>query len=240
MNGRPGLVPRLGREPRHAVVVLSGGLDSTVVAYRLHAGGARLTLLSVDYGQRHRDRELDCARRTAGRLPAVHRVVDLSSVAAMMRGSALTDPDVAVPDGHYTDTSMRATVVAHRNALLLDVAVAQAVVVGADAVAFGAHAGDHPVYPDCRPAFVAAYQSMVLLANDGFLADGFAVLAPLLRMSKAEIVAAGARLGVPFADTWSCYRGRLVHCGRCGTCVERREAFTLAGVPDPTEYAGVG
>jgi 7-cyano-7-deazaguanine synthase len=222
--------------PDHVVLILSGGLDSTVLAYRLRAGGSRLTMLSFNYGQRH-SRELEYARRTATRLPGVHRVVDLSAISGLLPGSALTDGTTSVPDGHYGDLSMRATVVPHRNAIMLDIAVAQAVAVKADAVAFGAHAGDHPIYPDCRPVFLSAYRRMVLLANEGFLADQFTVLAPFIDLSKADIVTIGAALDVPFEDTWSCYRGGTSHCGTCGTCVERREAFELAGVPDPTEYA---
>jgi 7-cyano-7-deazaguanine synthase len=132
---------------------------------------------------------------------------------------------------------MRATVVANRNAIFVDVAVGVAVAEGADAVAIGVHAGDHAIYPDCRPAFVDAAERLARVANEGFAADGFRVLAPFVEWSKADIVRRGAELGVPFADTWSCYRGRDVHCGTCGTCVERREAFALAGVPDPTRYA---
>ncbi len=222
--------------PGHVVLILSGGLDSTVLGYRLRAGGSRLTMLSFDYGQRHR-RELEYARRTAATLTGAHRVVDLSAVCGVLAGCSLTDAAVDVPDGHYTDASMRATVVPNRNAIMLDVAVAQAVAAGADAVAFGAHAGDHPVYPDCRPAFLGAYRRMVLLANEGFLVPRFAVLAPFIGLSKADIVTIGAELGVPFAETWSCYKGEQRHCGTCGTCVERREAFGVAGVADPTLYA---
>lgn len=230
--------PELARTPAHAVVVVSGGLDSTVLAYWLHARGTRLTALSVDYGQRHRV-ELDHARATAQRLGAGHHTADLTTVGRLLGGSALTDPAVPVPDGHYTDRSMRVTIVPNRNALLLDIAVGLAISVGADAVAFGAHAGDHPVYPDCRPAFVRAYQRAVALANEGMLAGGFEILAPFLALTKTDIVALGAQLGVPFESTWSCYRGFDRHCGTCGTCVERAEAFALAGVPDPTEYSAV-
>ncbi|MGH3833990.1 MAG: 7-cyano-7-deazaguanine synthase QueC [Pseudonocardiaceae bacterium] len=222
--------------PEHVVLILSGGLDSTVLGYRLRADGARLTMLSFDYGQRHRC-ELEYARRTAVTLTGPHRVIDLSALSSMLAGSSLTDTTVDVPDGHYTDLSMRVTVVPNRNAIMLDVAVAQAVAVQADAVAFGAHAGDHPIYPDCRPVFLDAYRRMVLLANEGFLAPRFTVLAPFLALSKADIVRFGADLGVPFADTWSCYKGDERHCGTCGTCVERREAFQVARVADPTEYA---
>lgn len=222
--------------PEHVVLILSGGLDSTVLGYRLRADGTRLTMLSFDYGQRHRC-ELGYARRTAAKLTGAHRVIDLSALSSMLAGSSLTDAAVEVPDGHYTDLSMRMTVVPNRNAIMLDVAVAQAVAVQAGAVAFGAHAGDHPIYPDCRPVFLDAYRRMVLLANEGFLAPQFTVLAPFLGLSKADVVRIGADLGVPFVETWSCYKGGERHCGRCGTCVERREAFQVAGVSDPTEYA---
>lgn len=218
-----------------AVVIISGGLDSTTLVYHLRALGTDVRLLSFDYGQRH-GRELDFARETALDLRLCHQVVDLRPVGALLGGSALTDPGVAVPDGHYTDESMQATVVPNRNALMLDIAVAVAVADGADAVAFGAHGGDHVIYPDCRPEFVEAFTVSARLANDGYLPAGFRVLAPFLHLAKADIVQLGAGYGVPFERTWSCYRGAARHCGRCGTCSERREAFQLAQVPDPTVY----
>lgn len=219
----------------HAVVSISGGVDSTILAYWLVHHSVRLELLSFDYGQRHHV-ELQYARRTAERLGMDYQVIGFSGLAAALGGSALTDRAVGVPDGHYTDASMRATVVPNRNAIMLDVAVAVAIARGADAVAYGAHAGDHPIYPDCRPTFVDTYQRMVATANEGFLPQGFEVIAPFLQLSKAQIVSLGAHLGVPFAATWSCYRGADRHCGTCGTCVERREAFAIAGVADPTVY----
>jgi 7-cyano-7-deazaguanine synthase len=221
-----------------AVVAVSGGLDSVTLAHDLAAQGHDLTVVSFDYGQRH-VRELACAEACAARLGASYHPVDLRSVGRLLSGSALTDATVAVPDGHYTDASMKATVVPNRNAILLSVATGLAVAVGADVVATGVHAGDHPIYPDCRPAFIAAFEDMARVANEGFAADGFRVVAPYLTRSKVDIVARGAELGVPFAETWSCYRGGDVHCGRCGTCVERIEAFALAGVADPTPYAAV-
>ncbi len=221
--------------PGTAIVIASGGLDSTTLIYHLQAQGTQLRLLSFDYGQLHR-RELDCARQIARVLGIPQHLVDLRPVGTLLTGSALTDPGVAVPDGHYTDESMRATVVPNRNALMLDVAVAVAVSTGCDAVAFGAHSGDHAIYPDCRPEFVDAFTTSARIANEGFIAGEFRVLAPFLRWSKADIVGAGARYGVPFERTWSCYRGGARHCGTCGTCTERREAFQLAGVADPTCY----
>jgi 7-cyano-7-deazaguanine synthase len=228
--------PEVAASPRHAVVVASGGIDSTTLAYWLAAQGAALTLISYDYGQRH-SVELDFAAAVARALRAPHHVVDLSDLGSVLTGSALTEEAVGVPDGHYTAASMRATVVPNRNAIMLDVAVGAAIAAGADAVAYGAHAGDHAIYPDCRAEFLDAYARMAAVGNAGFLPDGFQVLAPLMAMSKADIVAVADELAVPLADTWSCYRGGRRHCGTCGTCVERREAFVLAGVPDPTRYA---
>lgn len=225
----------MGIPPGHVVLVASGGLDSTTLAHLLHSCGAQLTLLAVDYGQRHRV-ELDFAERTASRLNANFEQVDLSGLARLLGGSALTDTTVDVPNGHYTNARMAGTVVPNRNTLMLDMAVGLAVSRGAKAVAFGAHAGDHPVYPDCRPAFVEAFARTARIANEGFIDPQFQVLAPFLAKKKAEIVAIGAGLGVPFEETWSCYRGQEAHCGLCGTCSERREAFVLAGVQDPTTY----
>jgi 7-cyano-7-deazaguanine synthase len=219
--------------------VASGGLDSSVLVHHLRDDGWRLRIVSFDYGQRHAV-ELEHARRLAASIDARHDVVDLRAVGALLSGSALTDPGVEVPDGHYTDESMRATVVANRNAIFTMIATGVAVADGAHAVALGIHAGDHTVYPDCRPAFVAAAEHLARVANEGFVPHDFTVLAPFLGWSKADIVRRGAELGVPFDETWSCYKGGLTHCGTCGTCVERREAFERAGVADPTAYGAVG
>lgn len=228
---------RGGDQPtrRLAVAIVSGGVDSTVLAHHLLDEGWALRLVSFDYGQRHRV-ELDRARGLGALLGAPHTVVDLSAAVSLLAGSALTDAAVDVPDGHYTDESMRSTVVPNRNAIFLAFGVADAVSSGASAVALGVHAGDHPVYPDCRPAFVDAAQHIARVGNEGFLTPDFRVLAPFVEWSKADIVCRGSELGVDFTQTWSCYRGGVRHCGTCGTCVERREAFALAGVDDPTEY----
>jgi 7-cyano-7-deazaguanine synthase len=219
----------------NVVALVSGGLDSVTLAYWLHRQGVSLTLLSFDYGQRHY-RELDAARRVADLIGADHEVADLRDLGRLLRGSALTEPEIDVPDGYYTDSTMKVTVVPNRNAIFLEVATGLAVARGADTVAFAAHAGDHPVYPDCRPEFVQAFNSLAQLANDGFAVPGFRVVAPFIALDKSDIVHVGAALGVPFETTWSCYRGGAVHCGRCGTCSERQEAFAVAGIPDPTSY----
>jgi 7-cyano-7-deazaguanine synthase len=217
--------------PVNIVAVVSGGMDSVTMAHRLATEGHRLTLLSFDYGQRH-VRELDCARSCAECLNVGWHRIDLRSITALLAGSALTDLTVDIPNGHYTAESMRSTVVPNRNMMMLAIAGAVAVVEGAGAVAVAVHDGDHVIYPDCRSPFIAAMTLALRLGNDHQLD----VVAPYLGHTKAGIVADGERLGVPWSNTWSCYRGGEVHCGTCGTCVERREAFLVAGVDDPTSY----
>jgi 7-cyano-7-deazaguanine synthase len=220
---------------RRAVAVVSGGLDSTTMAYLLRSQGYALDAISFDYGQRHR-KELSFAEQMAADLDATWTLIDLhaAGLTSVLSGSALTDDAVTVPDGHYADESMRITVVPNRNAIMLSIACALAVTREAGAVGFGAHTGDHFIYPDCRPAFVRAFESMVNLAVEGFAS--IEILTPFLAMSKTDIVTLGADLAVPFERTWSCYKGGELHCGTCGTCYERREAFALAHVPDPTVY----
>jgi len=152
----------------------------------------------------------------------------------MLGGSALTD-DIAVPDGHYAEETMKITVVPNRNAIMLTIAFGLASAQGADAVAAAVHGGDHFIYPDCRPAFIEAFQTMQNCALDG--QSTIKLYTPFVTISKADIVSIGKELVVPFEKTWSCYKGGATHCGRCGTCVERIEAFHLAHVDDPTKYA---
>lgn len=220
-----------------AVAVVSGGMDSVTLAYHLADTGYDLVLCSVDYGQRHA-KELACAQGCAASLGAPWHLADLTSLRGLLGGSALTSDAVPVPEGHYAAPSMAATVVPNRNAILISVAAGLAVTVGAEVVAVGVHAGDHPIYPDCRPEFIEAMDAALVLATDGYAKPGFHLIAPFVRSTKADIARIGDALGVPWAETWSCYAGGAVHCGRCGTCVERREAFDLAGVDDPTEYEG--
>jgi 7-cyano-7-deazaguanine synthase len=215
------------------IVVCSGGLDSVSLAHAIHAGHDLIRLVSFDYGQRHR-KELGFAARCAARLQVPHDIVDIRAVGALLTGSALTD-DVSVPDGHYAEQTMRLTVVPNRNAIMLAIAFGIAAAAGAEAVAAAMHGGDHFIYPDCRPGFMRAFAEMQRHALEGHAE--IELLTPYLQASKADIVADGARHGTPFRETWSCYKGGELHCGRCGTCVERREAFHLAGVPDPTRYA---
>jgi 7-cyano-7-deazaguanine synthase len=217
------------------IAVVSGGLDSTTMAYWLRAQEYTVMAISFDYGQRHRT-ELAFAERMAVDLSAPWTLIDLhaAGLTSILSGSALTDETVTVPDGHYADESMQITVVPNRNAIMLSIACALAVTREAGAVAFGAHTGDHFIYPDCRPEFVRAFERMVNVAVEGLAS--IEILAPLLAMTKADIVKLGDELGVPFERTWSCYKGGALHCGACGTCFERREAFALARVADPTLY----
>lgn len=214
------------------LVICSGGLDSVTLAYKV-ADEAQLTrLVSFDYGQRHK-KEVDFARHAAERLGVPHDLVDLRAVGALLSGSALTD-DVDVPDGHYAEDNMKVTVVPNRNAIMLTVAFGIAAARHDSAVATAVHGGDHFIYPDCRPDFTQAFETMQRHALDGY-AD-VQLYTPFVHIPKADIVTEGARHNVPFDETWSCYKGGDKHCGRCGTCVERREAFHLAGIEDPTAY----
>ena len=217
-----------------AIAVVSGGLDSVTLAHLLAQGGEELHLVSFEYGQRHH-KELEFADRAASRLGARWTVIDLQAagLTSLLRGSALTDASVEVPDGHYAADTMKATIVPNRNAIMLAIACAAAESEGADVVGVAVHAGDHFIYPDCRPEFIGAFEAMERLAMDR---PSLRIEAPFLDRSKADIVRIGADLGVPFQETWSCYKGGELHCGACGTCVERREAFQLAEVPDPTTY----
>lgn len=214
-----------------SVAVFSGGLDSTVLLHHLLEGGDEVLALSVHYGQRHR-RELDHAKAIAARLGVEWRLADLSGLTPLLAGSSLTSAEVPVPHGHYTAEPMKQTVVPNRNMILLSVAAGWALSRGCHRVAYGAHAGDHTIYPDCRPEFAAAVRQALALADWRPL-DLFC---PFIGLTKAKIVSLGARLRVDFGATWSCYEGGELHCGQCGTCFERREAFELAGVPDPTVY----
>lgn len=220
------------------IALLSGGLDSTVLVAHLLDAGDEVHTVAVDYDQRHQC-ELYAARGVARHYGLPHDRVNLRHLGQLLSGSALTTPNVAVPDGHYADEAMRATVVPNRNAIMLMVAVGIAAARGFDRVATAVHAGDHPVYPDCRPEFIHAAATAAEYATSGY--GDVTVVAPFVTHDKTWIAARGAELGAPLELTWSCYKGAQemaepLHCGTCGTCTERREAFALAGVVDPTRY----
>lgn len=208
-------------------------MDSVTLAHKVAQEHELLGLVSFNYGQRHL-KELDFARACADDLGVEHIVIDISGIGRQLSGSALTD-DVAVPDGHYAEETMRITVVPNRNAIMLAIAFGIAAARGAEAVATAVHGGDHFIYPDCRPGFTEAFETMQRQALAG-VAD-VRLYTPYVHTDKAAIAAEGVRLGVDYTRSWSCYKGGEIHCGRCGTCVERREAFHMAGAEDPTTYA---
>jgi len=215
------------------IVICSGGLDSVSLAHKVAVDHTLTRLVSFDYGQRHR-KEVEFAAACARQLGVPHDIIDITSIGASLTGSALTD-DIDVPDGHYAEETMKATVVPNRNAIMLSIAFGIAAATKADAVATAVHGGDHFIYPDCRPEFIDAFETMQAHALDGYA--NVKMYTPYVNGSKADIVTDGVKYNTPFGNTWSCYKGGDVHCGRCGTCVERREAFDIAGVVDPTEYA---
>ncbi|MFD4785676.1 7-cyano-7-deazaguanine synthase [Streptomyces sp. NPDC058459] len=215
------------------VTVVSGGIDSVTMAHHLAAEGHDLQVLSVDYGQRHR-KELEFAAAVAQRLGAPYEEVDLRSLRGVMRGSSLTDPSVAVPRPDRP-VGGNPNIVPNRNAVLLSVAFALAVTVRADAVAFGVMAED--VGPsDTSPEFLRLFLEMERVATRGSLPPETELLAPLIELPKTGVVALGEKLGVPWDQTWTCFRGEDIHCGACAACGERRGAFADLGITDPTTY----
>lgn len=208
------------------IVVLSGGMDSATVLGRVKRDYPNDIVIGLgfDYGQRHR-KEIDAARAIAHHYKIPYRVVPVG----VLHGSALLSPTEVIPEGMYDAPSMKSTVVSGRN--LLFAAIAVGLAEPDDKLWFGVHAGDHPVYRDCRPEFWNGLRDIVATAYH------IGIATPMLNLSKAEIVLLGHALDVPYHLTWSCYVGAEAHCGRCGTCVERAEAFSIAGIADPTVYA---
>lgn len=218
---------------KKTIVVYSGGLDSTVLLAEMVRQGREVRALSVNYGQRHR-KEILAANEICDRLSVEHQIVNLSGLREIMQGSSQTDSSVPVPHGHYAEESMKLTVVPNRNMLLLATAATWAISLKYDTIAYGAHAGDHAIYPDCRPAFVNAFQETLALADwHKVVLEG-----PFTEMTKDQIVRMGVKAGHTelMGLSWSCYEGGDLHCGKCGTCVERKEAFELNKFLDPTKY----
>ena len=222
--------------PRKAVVLVSGGLDSaTVLAIAKHAGFA-CHALSFDYGQRHRV-EIEAAARVAAATGVVeHRTLAIDLAA--FGGSALTDPALAVPEAPTTGIPI--TYVPARNTVFLALALAHAETLGARDIFIGVNAVDYSGYPDCRPAFIEAFEALANVATrSGVEGERFAIHAPLISLGKADIIRRGVELGVDYAATVSCYQpnARGEACGRCESCRLRRAGFEAAGIPDPTRYA---
>ena len=213
------------------VVLCSGGMDSVTALHWARAHHTVVAAVSFDYGAKHNHRELPFAAEHADRLGVRHEIVHMDFVNRLF-ASDLLNSGGDIPEGHYEAASMKQTVVPFRNAVMLSIATGFAESAGAEALVIAAHGGDHAIYPDCREAFMNAMGDAMQLGTYA----GIALLRPFISLTKGKIAAEGAKLGVNFARTWSCYKGGAIHCGKCGTCVERREAFIEAGVPDPTVY----
>jgi 7-cyano-7-deazaguanine synthase len=214
------------------VVLCSGGLDSVTALHWARREHDVVAAVSFNYGAKHNAREIPFAAEHAAALSVRHEIIALDFVDRLFESHLLRSGG-AVPDGHYAAENMKQTVVPFRNAIMLSIACGFAESQHATALVIAAHTGDHTIYPDCREDFMHAMADAMRLGTYA----GVQLLRPFIAMNKAEIAAEGARLGVDFARTWSCYKGGDIHCGICGTCVERREAFAVAGLRDPTEYA---
>lgn len=214
-----------------AIVLLSGGMDSVTALYHAHAEGPVLTAVSFDYGSKHNAREISYAKWHCEKLGISHQVVKLDFFTQLFQSSLLNGGD-PIPDGHYAEANMKQTVVPFRNGIMLAIAAGIAENHGAGKLVIAAHSGDHAIYPDCRESFM---QGMATAVAEGTYAR-VRIARPFIDLDKAAIAARGHALGVNFQQTYSCYKGGEIHCGTCGTCVERREAFLLAKITDPTEY----
>lgn len=214
------------------VALVSGGMDSVAALYHARADHEVVGAMSFDYGSKHNHKEIPFAVYHCERLGVPHRSIKLSFINELF-ASDLLQSGGAVPDGHYEELTMKQTVVPFRNGIMLSIAGGFAESVGANGLVIAAHAGDHAIYPDCRETFMKAMGDAIRL---GTYAE-VQLLCPFIRLTKAQIAARGHELGVDFSTTWSCYKGKDIHCGTCGTCVERREAFQVAGLQDPTAYS---
>jgi len=215
----------------NVVVLCSGGMDSVTALHWARAHHTVAAAVSFHYGAKHNDCEIPFAAEHARALGVRHEVISLPFVDQLF-ASDLLKSGGEIPEGHYADETMKKTVVPFRNAILLSIACGFAESVGASGLVIAAHGGDHAIYPDCREDFMRAMGDAMRLGTYAQVQ----LLRPFIALTKGQIAAESARLGVDLGRTWSCYKGGARHCGRCGTCVERREAFAEAGLPDPTVY----
>ncbi|MDE5887659.1 MAG: 7-cyano-7-deazaguanine synthase QueC [Muribaculaceae bacterium] len=214
---------------KDSVIILSGGMDSVTL---LHYKKDNIALaVSFDYGSNHNAREIECACYQCNLLGIEHLVIPLEFMGKFFKSSLLEGAD-SIPEGNYDDENMKSTVVPFRNGVMLSVACGLAESRGLKHVIMANHGGDHSIYPDCRPEFVRAMSDAMKFGTY----DGITLEGAFTNITKGDIAAIGKRLGVDYSHTYSCYKGREKHCGKCGTCVERREAMALAGIDDPTIY----
>lgn len=222
--------PKQSAQPK-AVVIYSGGMDSFTVLHLAKQQGFDVHALSFDYGQRH-NKELEVAASVCQQENIPHKVVDITAINQLLQGSSLTSKDIDIPTGDYADANMKSTVVPNRNMILLSLAIGYAVSLKADKVFYGAHSGDHDIYPDCRPEFVDAMNGVSALANY----EPIEIVSPFLHDSKLTILKTGLEMGLDYANTWTCYQGLEKACGKCGSCIERLSAFAAMGLTDPIAY----
>lgn len=214
---------------KDSAIIVSGGMDSITL---LHEYKDEIALaITFDYGSNHAKKEIAFAKEHCAALNIEHLVIPLGFIHDYFKSSLLEGAD-AIPEGHYASENMKSTVVPFRNGIMLSIACGIAESRGLTKVMIANHGGDHAIYPDCREGFIDAISRAM---TEGTYI-GVRIVAPYTNITKADIAARGAKLGVDYSRTWSCYKGGEKHCGKCGTCVERKEAFALAGVPDPTEY----
>src|ERR1700730_7224361 len=209
----------------------SGGMDSVAALYEANQQHIVAVALSFDYGSKHNHKQIPLAAWHCRKLCIPHRVISLDFVGELFKSDLLKSGG-AIPDGHYEEQTMKSTVVPFRNGIMLSIAAGFAESREAAGLVIAAHAGDHAIYPDCREEFMKSMADAIQLGTYA----GIRLLRPFISMTKADIASRGHSLGIDFSQTWSCYKGDAIHCGTCGTCVERREAFMVAGIPDPTEY----
>lgn len=216
---------------KDSVIIVSGGMDSTTLLYDRRDEIA--LAISFDYGSNHNAREIAYAEMHCKRLGIEHITIPLDFMHKYFRSSLLEGAD-AIPEGHYADENMKSTVVPFRNGIMLAVAAGVAESRNLTKLLIANHGGDHTIYPDCRPEFISAMDS----ATNAGTYIGVRVVAPYTNITKGDIARIGKKLGIDYSETWSCYKGGEKHCGKCGTCVERKEALAYAGIEDTTEYEG--
>ncbi len=214
---------------KDSIIIVSGGMDSVTMLYDYKE---RIALaVTFDYGSKHNEREIAFAKLHCERLGIKHIIIPLHFMQQYFKSSLLIGGE-EIPEGHYDDDNMKSTVVPFRNGIMLAIAAGLAESNGLKHVMLANHSGDHAIYPDCRPGFVTAMSSAI--ANGTY--DGIDIFAPYTDISKTDIARKGAALGIDYSETWSCYKGGEKHCGKCGTCTERREALRDAGIKDTTQY----
>ena len=218
---------------KDSVIIVSGGMDSITLLHERHE---EIALgISFDYGSNHNSREIPFARMHCQRLGIKHIVIPLDFMSVYFRSSLLDGAD-AIPEGHYEDANMKSTVVPYRNGIMLSIACGIAESNGLSRVFIANHGGDHAIYPDCRSEFIKAMDAAMSAGTYAHIN----IEAPYTEITKTDIALIGKAIGLDYTETWSCYKGGNVHCGKCGTCVERQEALRNAGIEDKTEYSNEG